>query len=461
MTTKCLRIAVVSDALFAAASLIAAHIVRYKLLPGASLPFDHGITAGVVFFGTFLFLLSMLVMNGYRRHVLLRFRRSFPIVFKSAFIWAVAFPALTLFLELLPLVSRVFILLSALFLFLFVTGGRFILQRIIRACGYTSAFRQRILFIDWTPRMARLAEAIANDPWHPYEIVGVAPGAGNRFSNPPSPSYPVLGSHEEVESLLGMGLVHIVLLSDGKSDQEEIAKLVSLCERHLVSFMRIPPSFQILLSGLQVTTISNVPVLGITELPLENPVNALIKRWVDLIGALVGLVLFSPFIIGFCILVYLESPGPVFYRQTRVGRNGRKFQIIKIRSMRLDAEKESGARWASKNDERRLRIGAFMRRWNIDELPQFWNVLKGEMSLVGPRPERPELIVDFKETIDHYNARHHVVPGVTGWAQVNGLRGDTDLSERIRYDLYYMENWSVALDLQIMLMTFFKWEGAA
>jgi lipopolysaccharide/colanic/teichoic acid biosynthesis glycosyltransferase len=129
--------------------------------------------------------------------------------------------------------------------------------------------------------------------------------------------------------------------------------------------------------------------------------------------------------------------------------------------MKLDAEKESGARWASKNDDRRLRIGAFMRRWNIDELPQFWNVLKGEMSLVGPRPERPELIDGFKETIRNYNARHHVVPGVTGWAQVNGLRGDTDLSERVRYDLYYMENWSLALDIQIMLMTFFRWEGAS
>jgi lipopolysaccharide/colanic/teichoic acid biosynthesis glycosyltransferase len=156
-----------------------------------------------------------------------------------------------------------------------------------------------------------------------------------------------------------------------------------------------------------------------------------------------------------------ESPGAMFYRQVRVGRNGREFQIIKIRSMRLDAEVGSGARWATKDDARRLKIGAFMRRWNIDELPQFWNVLRGEMSLVGPRPERPELIVNFKETIAHYNARHHAVPGITGWAQVNGLRGNTDLSERIRYDLYYMENWSLALDFQIMLMTFFRYHGAA
>jgi lipopolysaccharide/colanic/teichoic acid biosynthesis glycosyltransferase len=128
--------------------------------------------------------------------------------------------------------------------------------------------------------------------------------------------------------------------------------------------------------------------------------------------------------------------------------------------MRLDAEGASGPRWATRFDERTLTIGAFMRRWNIDELPQFWNVLMGDLSLVGPRPERPELIKQFREQILYYNARHNIVPGMTGWAQVNGFRGDTDLSERIRCDIHYIENWSPLLDLQIMLMTFFRWQGA-
>jgi lipopolysaccharide/colanic/teichoic acid biosynthesis glycosyltransferase len=187
---------------------------------------------------------------------------------------------------------------------------------------------------------------------------------------------------------------------------------------------------------------------------LEKPLFSSIKRIFDLVGSLIGLVLFAPVILFFCILVVIESPGLPIYAQVRSGKKGKLFRIIKIRSMRLDAEKERGAQWATSQDPRRLRIGAFMRRWNIDELPQFWNVLMGEMSLVGPRPERPELIVSFKETINHYNARHNITPGMTGWAAVNGLRGDTDLQERIRYDLYYMENWSIALDLQIILMTF-------
>jgi lipopolysaccharide/colanic/teichoic acid biosynthesis glycosyltransferase len=153
------------------------------------------------------------------------------------------------------------------------------------------------------------------------------------------------------------------------------------------------------------------------------------------------------------VLITRESPGSVIYRQVRTGRNGKPFTIYKLRSMRLDAER-NGAQWAVANDDRRLKIGAFMREWNLDELPQFWNVLKGDMSLVGPRPERPELIEKFEHEIPHYNPRHTVRPGVTGWAQVNGLRGNTSLVERINYDLYYIENWSVSFDFQIMAKTF-------
>jgi len=148
-----------------------------------------------------------------------------------------------------------------------------------------------------------------------------------------------------------------------------------------------------------------------------------------------------------------ESPGPAFYRQVRVGKNGQPFKIIKIRSMRVDAEKDTGACWCTEADPRRLAVGAFMRKYNIDELPQFWNVLKGEMSIVGPRPERPELIRNFKYEIHHYNIRHTVKPGITGWAQVNGWRGDTCLQSRIACDIEYIERWSLWTDFYICLRT--------
>jgi exopolysaccharide biosynthesis polyprenyl glycosylphosphotransferase len=218
----------------------------------------------------------------------------------------------------------------------------------------------------------------------------------------------------------------------------------------------VPSYFSILVSGLYLDTLSGIPILGLSRLPLDRTFNKLVKRLLDIVGAALGMLLSVPLVAIFGALVYLESPGPILYRQRRIGRNGKIFDMLKIRSMRLDAEKDGEIGWSTKDDPRRLRIGAFMRKWNIDETPQFWNVLKGEMSLVGPRPERPELIQNFKHAIPHYHVRHTVKPGITGWAQVNGLRGDTDLSQRISHDLYYVEHWNLLFDLQTMVLTFFK-----
>jgi exopolysaccharide biosynthesis polyprenyl glycosylphosphotransferase len=198
----------------------------------------------------------------------------------------------------------------------------------------------------------------------------------------------------------------------------------------------------------------------VEALPLTGYRNRFAKRSVDIAGALVGLSVAVPLIVVFGALVYWESPGPILYKQRRIGRKGREFHILKIRSMKVNAEAEGKAQWAQANDQRRLKIGAFMRKWNIDEVPQFWNVLTGEMSLVGPRPERPELIARFKSRIPHYQARHIYRPGITGWAQVNGWRGNTDLEERIRHDIWYLEHWSLWLDFRIMLQTFYKRENA-
>jgi exopolysaccharide biosynthesis polyprenyl glycosylphosphotransferase len=203
-----------------------------------------------------------------------------------------------------------------------------------------------------------------------------------------------------------------------------------------------------------------MPILGIGRLPLHHAFNNAVKRALDIAGAVIGLLLAAPVIGVFCAIVYYESPGPVIYRQRRVGLNGRPFDIFKIRSMKPDAERAGAPGWTVRDDPRRLRIGSFMRAWNIDELPQFWNVLKGDMSLVGPRPERPELIEDFKEEIPHYNVRHHIKPGITGWAQVNGLRGDTCLRERVKFDLDYIENWNLVFDFRIMIMTLLSRKGA-
>ena len=265
---------------------------------------------------------------------------------------------------------------------------------------------------------------------------------------------PVLGNVSNLPIILGDQSVDILVRSDGPWEVDQLMAVSNLCDREMVQFKMIPSRLHSMIAGLHLETISDVPVLGVAEGPLVDPINRAFKRAVDIVGALVGLAISAPLVGVFGGLVYLESPGPIIYRQTRAGRRGRTFKILKIRSMRLDAEAQGGAQWAKKGDDRRLKIGAFMRATNIDEVPQFWNVLKGDMSLVGPRPERPELIARFQDEIPHYNARHSVKPGMTGWAQIHGLRGDTDLTERVRYDLYYIENWTLLGDFWIMLKTF-------
>jgi exopolysaccharide biosynthesis polyprenyl glycosylphosphotransferase len=226
-----------------------------------------------------------------------------------------------------------------------------------------------------------------------------------------------------------------------------------------VQFKVIPSYFQTFNSGLHLEHVSGVPVLGVSKLPLDHVFNRIIKRAIDVVGAIIGLIISIPIIFIFGHLIRRESPGPIFYSQIRCGKGGKNFRLYKLRSMKLDAETR-GAAWTRENDPRRLKIGEAMRRWNIDEVPQFWNVLVGDMSLVGPRPERPEHIHRFKEQIPHYNARHYFKPGLTGFAQVYGMRGDTDLNARVRYDIYYLENWSVFLDIMIMVRTFFIQSGA-
>ncbi len=460
---------VFSDLITIFSALVLAYYVRFdvlaRLLPPESFfapSGGNGIEnyAASILLGATLLLFILFLNGAYENRTLLRFRRFFFLLCKSLLTWLIAFAGLSLILEFDERLSRVYVLISFGLLLAFLAVSRFAVQRALLKTGITSTLRQRILFVDWTDKTARIAQAALRDRWNPYELVACAPNTRNRFSRQPPAEIPLLGSYEEVSTLCEKGLIDIVVLADGRRGEDDVFTLARECEKTMVDFMVIPSGFQILLSGLELTTISGVPLLGVTQLPLNNPVNWMLKRALDIVGALVGIVLSAPAIALFGLLVYLESPGPIFYKQLRVGRRGRHFQIIKIRSMKLNAEKECGPRWATRNDNRTLRIGAFMRRWNIDEFPQFWNVLKGDLSLVGPRPERPELIKRFREQILYYNARHNIVPGMTGWAQVNGFRGDTDLSERIRCDIYYIENWNPILDIQIMLMTFFRWEGA-
>lgn len=418
---------------------------------------------GHMVLGTISLVLVLGWMGIYQKNSLLRPRWVADRLLRGVFLWTVGFLTFTLAFKLQPPISRVYTALNGVCVFVLLELWRALLTRMLRKPSRLATLRQRVLFVGWSLDAERLYKTLSRDRYSALSVLGMVTPEANADSTyrPEGRQTPAcLGTTADLETLLASHEVDMVILADFYGQRDELMDLASLCERELVQFKVIPSCFRIFVSGLHLETISGTPILGVDRLPLDNPLNWALKRGTDIVGALIGLALSAPLIAVFGTLVWLESRGPIFYRQRRTGMIGKDFDIIKIRSMKLDAEAGKGAQWCQKDDPRRLRVGAFMRKYNIDEVPQFWNVLRGEMSLVGPRPERPELIKDFKHDIPHYNARHHARPGMTGWAQVNGLRGDTDLSERIKYDLWYMENWSLFLDFQIMFLTFFKRDNA-
>lgn len=219
------------------------------------------------------------------------------------------------------------------------------------------------------------------------------------------------------------------------------------------SFKIVSDLFGIITQPLAVNEIYGIPVFALKTSPLEKRSARALKRAFDLVVTVPFLLVLSPLLLLLALAVKLTSRGPVLYRQERVGRGNRTFRVLKFRTMRADAEAASGPVWAAKDDPRRTPIGAFLRRTSLDELPQLFNVLSGEMSLVGPRPERPHFVDQFQRTIPRYLERHRVKAGITGWAQVHGLRGNTPIEERTRYDLWYVENWSLVLDVKVLILT--------
>jgi exopolysaccharide biosynthesis polyprenyl glycosylphosphotransferase len=427
--------------------------VDVKLIP----PFADYVKLMVM--GTGFLLVTFIYLNLYTRSHFRFFLHTARVIVEGTVFWLFAYLAVSLILKFDPPISRLFMVTSFVCSLGAMLAWRMAYFKLTRCEAVAISFRQRVLFVGWDKEADQLEREIRNDESHPYEIVGCFPSPGGNLNRPPPPSVPILGDYHNLPTALEQRCADIVILADLTSNMGEIIGLVNLCENEFAQFKVIPSYFQILVSGLRLETISGVPVLGVGELPLDQYLNRLIKRCVDLVGASVGLVLSMPVMAVFGFMVWRESPGPIFYRQERMGKNGRRFNMFKIRSMRLGAE-EKGAQWAKENDPRRLKVGAFMRSWNIDEVPQFWNVLKGDMSLVGPRPERPELISRFKHEIPHYHARHSCLPGMTGWAQVNGWRGNTSLKERIRFDIWYVEKWTLGLDFRIMLLTFLRRKNA-
>jgi exopolysaccharide biosynthesis polyprenyl glycosylphosphotransferase len=263
---------------------------------------------------------------------------------------------------------------------------------------------------------------------------------------------PVLGTTRDVERVLAEQRIDQVFVALPLEAHKKMLRVLQTVGSECVEVKLVPDILQYATIKASLEELDGTPVINLSQVPLQGW-NSLAKRMIDVLLSAAGLAVLLPFFPVLALAIWLEDRGPILYRQERMGLDGRPFWIWKFRSMRVDAEASTGPIWAVQDDPRRTRLGSLLRRWSLDELPQLWNVLKGDMSLVGPRPERPTFVHEFKQRLPQYMLRHKVKAGITGWAQVHGWRGNTSIRKRLEYDLYYIENWSLVLDFKILWMT--------
>jgi Undecaprenyl-phosphate glucose phosphotransferase len=386
----------------------------------------------------------------YVYHRLRRFREEVVSVCKGAALMTLLVIATTFSLH-DPYESR-----ATMVLFVLLTAGGIIAARRVSWAGIrwlrSRGYNQTLAVIVGTGRVARkTARALRNAHWMGIKAIGFVEDQPSRWTD----DLHILGTTADLPELIEKYRVRHVFISLPLGRYDEARRVFDILSQSLVEVRLVADVPE--MAGLSLTTtyLDGLPVLGLRESP-HFGLNVVVKRVMDVILSLVGLVMLAPLLLLIGALVKLTSRGPVFYGQERCGLNGQTFKMWKFRSMRTDAEQQSGAVWAIKDDPRKTRFGSFLRATSLDELPQLFNVLMGDMSLVGPRPERPEFTQRFTKTIPNYMARHSVKTGITGWAQVHGWRGNTSLRKRVQYDLYYITHWTPWLDLRILWMTVFR-----
>ena len=346
--------------------------------------------------------------------------------------------------------------LLVLFLFLdvfFVSLVRFGIRKYLETMWSTGAGVRRTLIVGAGHTGRALADKLLDHPATGLKPVGFADDDPAKRTEGYR-GLAVLGATSEVTTLIRAHEVDTVFLALPVEAHRTMLTILKEVGNEMVDLRVVPDLFQYVTFKAGVEDFDGLPVINLTQMPLEGW-NSLVKRTMDVALSALGLVAIAVLFPVIALAIWLEDRGPIFYAQERMGLDGRLFRMLKFRSMRVDAE-DDGARWTEENDPRRTRVGAFLRKTSLDELPQLVNVFTGEMSLVGPRPERPEFVGTFREKFPQYMLRHRVRAGITGWAQVHGWRGNTSLSKRVEYDLYYIENWSVGLDVKILWLTI-KW----
>jgi exopolysaccharide biosynthesis polyprenyl glycosylphosphotransferase len=412
----------------------------------------------LLFIAIGFFMCTFAYLGMYSNRRILHLHRNVTSIVKGSTFWLFLFLSLSLAIKFEPQVSRVFVAFSYASLIVVLVVWRWILHSILVRSPWLPDLQQHVVILGSNKTAVDIASAVNKDEHLPYLVRGYIGDKSDAFNETTNLEH--LGEESLLPTIFETTPVDILVVTGKNISNERMLNIAGICEKHHVDFKITPSSFQVFLSGLQLQNVSGVPLLGIEELPVNRFLNRFIKRGVDILGGAIGCLISAPIILFLGVLIKRENSGPILFHQDRIGERNRNFRIIKLRSMKIGADSEDHLNQSTlREDPRILSIGRFMRRWNLDELPQFWNVLKGNMSLVGPRPERTFHVQKLVDEIPHYGVRHLVKPGITGWAQINGLRGDTDLIERIQYDIFYIENWSYWMDFYILVRFYWDFNG--
>lgn len=323
--------------------------------------------------------------------------------------------------------------------------------RDMRRKGYN---QKHIILVGYSRAAEEYIDRIKANPEWGYAVRGILDDHQPRGTE--YKGVKVIGSIDNLLIILPQNRLDEIAITLGINEYHKLEYIVGMCEKSGVHTKFIPDYNNIIPTKPYTEDLLGLPVVNIRHVPLSNTLNIAMKRLVDLVGSFCAIIIFSPLMIVTAVIIKLTSPGPLIFKQERVGLQNKPFAMYKFRSMIVQDENKEKGEWTTQNDPRVTPIGRFIRKTSIDEFPQFFNVLKGDMSLVGPRPERPFFVEKFKEEIPRYMVKHQVRPGLTGWAQVNGYRGDTSIRKRIDYDLYYIENWTMGFDFKILFLTMFK-----
>lgn len=373
------------------------------------------------------------------------------IIARSLIIGLLAFMSLLYFLHMTQF-SRVLLAIFAVVFTALTYSAHAVMRSIlsfIRSRGMNKKF---VLIVGWTEACGEFVENLNHQPWFGYHVLGVvADGAEEQFS---SRGLLRIGQLDDLQQVITTHLVDYAIISIPNQTSGLLYNILAMCEEHGVQSLIVPDYVNILQARPRFETFAGMPLIDTRHVPLDDAVNATLKRTFDIVFSLIALLGLSPLFIVIALLIKFTSRGPVVFKQQRTGKNRRVFTMYKFRTMKADTEDADGCGWTIPNDPRRTPVGRLLRRTSLDELPQFWNVLIGDMSVIGPRPERPQLVDRFRHEVPKYMIKHRIRPGITGWAQVNGLRGDTSITERISLDIDYIERWSLMLDIKIAMKTF-------